>query len=151
MYRYDVLRPRKQLRKLITIICVLSVFFVLGAIVTEKDTVLEENIKYEENERKPDLGMKTKLDTLQESRRTAKDNDVFYLDGEQNNVVADDQLQIVTSRPMRRLPEALIIGVKKSGTRTLQQFLRLHPDICTPANEIHYFTRNYHKGLEWYR
>jgi [heparan sulfate]-glucosamine 3-sulfotransferase 3 len=28
----------------------------------------------------------------------------------------------------RHLPDALIIGVKKSGTRALLEFIRLHPD-----------------------
>lgn len=29
----------------------------------------------------------------------------------------------------RHLPDALIIGVKKSGTRALLEFVRLHPDV----------------------
>ncbi|KAL1470432.1 hypothetical protein MTO96_024314 [Rhipicephalus appendiculatus] len=29
----------------------------------------------------------------------------------------------------KRLPRALIIGVKKAGTRALLEFLRLHPDV----------------------
>lgn len=32
-------------------------------------------------------------------------------------------------RPARQLPSALIIGVKKGGTRALLEFIRVHPDV----------------------
>lgn len=51
----------------------------------------------------------------------------------------------------RRLPQALIIGVKKGGTRALLEFLRLHPDIRALGSEPHFFDRYYARGLEWYR
>lgn len=51
----------------------------------------------------------------------------------------------------KRLPQAIIIGVKKGGTRALLEFLRLHPDIRAVGAEPHFFDRNYDKGLEWYR
>ena len=51
----------------------------------------------------------------------------------------------------RRLPTALIIGAKKSGTRALLEFTRAHPHVRAYAQEAHFFDRNYHKGLEWYR
>jgi len=51
----------------------------------------------------------------------------------------------------RKLPEAIIIGVKKGGTRALLEFLKIHPDIRAPGPEIHYFDRYYEKGLDWYR
>lgn len=51
----------------------------------------------------------------------------------------------------RRLPQALIIGVKKGGTRALLEFLRLHPDIRALGSEPHFFDRHYARGLEWYR
>ncbi|KAL1116335.1 hypothetical protein AAG570_005830 [Ranatra chinensis] len=54
-------------------------------------------------------------------------------------------------RPVRRLPDALLIGVKKSGTRALLEFLRLHPDVRAAGSEIHFFDRHYHKGFNWYR
>lgn len=50
-----------------------------------------------------------------------------------------------------RLPDAIIIGVKKGGTRALLEFLKVHPDIRAPGPEIHFFDRHYHKGLDWYR
>nr|XP_057934218.1 heparan sulfate glucosamine 3-O-sulfotransferase 3A1-like [Doryrhamphus excisus] len=51
----------------------------------------------------------------------------------------------------KKLPQALIIGVKKGGTRALLEFLRVHPDIRAVGAEPHFFDRNYDKGLEWYR
>jgi len=51
----------------------------------------------------------------------------------------------------RKLPDAIIIGVKKGGTRALLEFLKVHPDIRAPGPEIHFFDRHYHKGLDWYR
>ncbi|KAH8348311.1 hypothetical protein KR084_006386 [Drosophila pseudotakahashii] len=53
----------------------------------------------------------------------------------------------------RRLPQALIIGVRKCGTRALLEMLYLHPRIQKAGGEVHFFDRdeNYLKGLEWYR
>ncbi|XP_067914045.1 heparan sulfate (glucosamine) 3-O-sulfotransferase 3-like [Heterodontus francisci] len=52
---------------------------------------------------------------------------------------------------LRRLPEALIIGVKKGGTRALLEFMRLHPAVRALGAEPHFFDRHYSKGLQWYR
>lgn len=54
-------------------------------------------------------------------------------------------------RGARRLPHALIVGVKKGGTRALLEFLRLHPDIRALGAEPHFFDRHYARGLTWYR
>ncbi|XP_068193763.1 heparan sulfate glucosamine 3-O-sulfotransferase 3B1a [Antennarius striatus] len=51
----------------------------------------------------------------------------------------------------KKLPEAIVIGVKKGGTRAMLEFLRLHPDVRAVREEPHFFDRNYDKGLEWYR
>lgn len=51
----------------------------------------------------------------------------------------------------KKLPQAIIIGVKKGGTRALLEFLRQHPNIKAPGPEVHFFDKNYHLGLEWYR
>lgn len=54
-------------------------------------------------------------------------------------------------RGVQRLPQAIIIGVKKGGTRALLEFLRTHPDVRAPGPEVHFFDKNYPKGLDWYR
>ncbi|XP_043941076.1 heparan sulfate glucosamine 3-O-sulfotransferase 3B1-like [Protopterus annectens] len=51
----------------------------------------------------------------------------------------------------KKLPQAIIIGVKKGGTRALLEFLRVHPDIRAVGAEPHFFDRNYDKGFRWYR
>ena len=51
----------------------------------------------------------------------------------------------------RRLPSALIIGAKKSGTRALLEFMRAHPHVEALAQEAHFFDKHYDEGLQWYR
>ena len=51
----------------------------------------------------------------------------------------------------RNLPQAIIIGVKKAGTRALLEYLRMHPNIKAPGPEPHFFDKHYEKGLNWYR
>ncbi|XP_069475159.1 heparan sulfate glucosamine 3-O-sulfotransferase 1-like [Ambystoma mexicanum] len=52
-----------------------------------------------------------------------------------------------------RDPQAIIIGVRKGGTRALLEMLNLHPDVVAAASEVHFFDQdeNYDKGLAWYR
>ncbi|KRY29184.1 Heparan sulfate glucosamine 3-O-sulfotransferase 3B1 [Trichinella spiralis] len=52
---------------------------------------------------------------------------------------------------LKRLPDAIIIGVKKAGTRATLEYLRLHDQIKAPGPEVHFFDRNYKYGLDWYR
>ncbi|XP_055973872.1 heparan sulfate glucosamine 3-O-sulfotransferase 3B1-like [Sorex fumeus] len=51
----------------------------------------------------------------------------------------------------KRLPQAIIVGVKKGGTRALLEFLRVHPDVRAAGAEPHFFDRSYDRGLAWYR
>ncbi len=51
----------------------------------------------------------------------------------------------------QRLPDAIIIGAKKSGTRALLKFIGAHPNVSTAGAEVHFFDRFYHMGLDWYR
>lgn len=75
---------------------------------------------------------------------------------ERTVVVANNSL----SSCEKKLPSAIIIGVKKSGTYALLRYLSINPHIV-PAlkinkcnlNEIHYFDQdvNYARGVEWYK
>ncbi|XP_059835693.1 heparan sulfate glucosamine 3-O-sulfotransferase 2-like [Hypanus sabinus] len=51
----------------------------------------------------------------------------------------------------KRLPRAIIVGVKKGGTRAVLEFIRVHPDVRALGTEPHFFDRNHEKGLDWYR
>ena len=50
------------------------------------------------------------------------------------------------------LPDFIIIGTQRGGTTSLYTYLTAHPKIA-PARvkEVHYFSVNYEKGLDWYR
>lgn len=45
----------------------------------------------------------------------------------------------------------LVVGTMKSGTSTLSDYLKIHPEIGIPENEVHFFDLHFDKGLEWYR
>uniref|UniRef100_A0A8D0GSD4 Sulfotransferase n=1 Tax=Sphenodon punctatus TaxID=8508 RepID=A0A8D0GSD4_SPHPU len=51
----------------------------------------------------------------------------------------------------KRLPHAIIVGVKKGGTRAVLEFIRGHPAVRALGTEPHFFDRNYQRGLDWYR
>ncbi|XP_062875012.1 heparan sulfate glucosamine 3-O-sulfotransferase 1 [Trichomycterus rosablanca] len=70
-------------------------------------------------------------------------------DGISNEVDQSDQNRTLT----RRLPDIIIIGVRKGGTRALIEMLSLHNSIAAAKTEVHFFDSDerYHRGLEWYR
>lgn len=47
----------------------------------------------------------------------------------------------------------LLIGAQKCGTTWLANVIMQHPDVFTPAKELHFFNEadNYKKGISWYR
>ncbi|XP_071387077.1 heparan sulfate glucosamine 3-O-sulfotransferase 6 [Centroberyx affinis] len=62
-----------------------------------------------------------------------------------------NNISIANTFGSKKFPQAIIIGVKKGGTRALLEFLRIHPDVRAVGAEPHFFDRFYDKGLEWYR
>lgn len=52
----------------------------------------------------------------------------------------------------RHLPDIIIIGVRKGGTRALLEMLSLHDSIAAARSEVHFFDSDVHyqQGLEWY-
>ncbi len=45
----------------------------------------------------------------------------------------------------------LIIGVGKSGTSSLHQYLSQHPQVINPyEKELHFFSENFEAGIDWY-
>jgi len=44
----------------------------------------------------------------------------------------------------------LIIGAAKSATTWLQQSLQADSAVCMPDAELHYFSREHHRGDDWY-
>ena len=58
-----------------------------------------------------------------------------------------------TSNRAKKLPDCILIGVRKGGTRALLDMLNLHSSIRVANFEVHFFDNetNYNKGLDWYR
>ena len=52
----------------------------------------------------------------------------------------------------KRYPDAIIIGVRKGGTRALLNMLNIHPQVMAAKGEVHFFDRdeNYERGGKWY-
>lgn len=50
-----------------------------------------------------------------------------------------------------RLPTFLVIGAMKSATTSLTHYLDAHPDVYCLQDELHFFSRYYDQGLDWYR
>lgn len=50
-----------------------------------------------------------------------------------------------------RLPAFLLIGAAKAATTWVSEQLRHHPALWLPKAEPHYFSSEYHRGLDWYR
>lgn len=76
------------------------------------------------------------------------------LTGELNELEIMPKYRLLSKRGeqlTRHLPGVLIIGVKKSGTRALLEFIRLHPYVRSAGCEVHFFDRHYNRGLQWYR
>lgn len=53
---------------------------------------------------------------------------------------------------LRHDPDFIIIGAQKGGTTSLFHYLNQHPQLNLPSKkEIHFFTKNYHRGLKFYK
>lgn len=54
---------------------------------------------------------------------------------------------------LKRLPKAIIIGVKKSGTATLHIVLNLHPNVVVSDHNTYFFfnLKNFNRGLKYYK
>ena len=49
------------------------------------------------------------------------------------------------------MPNFLIIGAQRSGTSSLNHYLRQHPQVfMAPGKELRFFNRNFERGLGWY-
>ncbi|KAL2100907.1 hypothetical protein ACEWY4_002668 [Coilia grayii] len=86
-----------------------------------------------------------------ENEIDSRADDWDEMKGEQRSLEESAMSGYLNGSETKKLPQAIIIGVKKGGTRALLEFLRVHPDIRAVGAEPHFFDRNYDKGLEWYR
>ena len=52
---------------------------------------------------------------------------------------------------VKRLPDCIIFGVQKCGTKALAEFLKTHPNVSFDSRQTYFFSQSYEKGLDWYR
>jgi hypothetical protein len=52
--------------------------------------------------------------------------------------------------PQHRLPDFVIVGATKAATTWLSHNLSAHPEVFLPSQELHYFSRFYDRGEDWY-
>jgi predicted TIM-barrel enzyme len=51
----------------------------------------------------------------------------------------------------RNLPDCIIIGAQKAGTRALITFINLHPEVVSAKAETNFHSKNFIRGFDWYR
>ena len=57
----------------------------------------------------------------------------------------------MTSSSNGLMPDFLVVGTQKAGTTWLMRKLGAHPDVYMAPRQLHYFDREYHRGIDWYR
>lgn len=82
---------------------------------------------------------------LREQSKAPSSSDGHWTDAKLKN------MSVAQKYGNKKLPNALIVGVKKGGTRAVLEFIRIHPDVRALGTEPHFFDRNYDRGLDWYR
>lgn len=73
------------------------------------------------------------------------------------NSVAEDYYKF-SSKPadekcVKRIPQAIIIGIMKAGTTTMSRFLAAHPQVAVRVekSETNYFSHHFNEPLSWYK
>ncbi|KAK2820625.1 hypothetical protein Q5P01_023584 [Channa striata] len=100
----------------------------------------------------PSIRTAASRDLLNDEPETDRADEWDEMRGEQHRAPEPSAMSSFSNGSgSKKLPQAIIIGVKKGGTRALLEFLRVHPDIRAVGAEPHFFDRNYENGLEWYR
>jgi len=101
------------------------------------------------------LAQKTSLhnDNTISINMASKDNNRISWGSKDNNRIDWSSDKYRPRSRVRRLPRALIVGVRKCGTRALWTFLSLHPQIVAPATVTRFFNTDnlYKKGFDYYR
>lgn len=75
-----------------------------------------------------------------------------YFDKSQKAALLSGHASNKTGR-IKRLPQSIIIGARKCGTRALLKFLGINNRIRVVDSEVHFFDKpeRYQRGLDWYR
>lgn len=84
--------------------------------------------------------------TSDEDPEEEDDSGDAFQDAEDEQLCAD----LSVAPQHQALPGAVIFGTKKGGTRALLEFLNIHSQIKRAKNEVHYYDKNFSRGLDWY-
>jgi len=79
-----------------------------------------------------------------ESEEDAED---AFNDIEDDDVICADYNAVPREK---KLPQAVVIGVRKGGTRALLEFINMNSRIRRAKSETHYYDNHHEKGLGWY-
>lgn len=111
-----------------------------GTAITRSKINVGNDISEPSNSPEPDVMVLATIPSFRKEENLTATDDILYIDKSE-----------VGWQP--RLPKALIIGVRKGGTRALFDILARHPSVQACPREVHFFDHqeNYELGLDWYR
>jgi hypothetical protein len=72
-----------------------------------------------------------------------RQNDITPPADEQQPQTFITNIHLKLENKVRRLPQALIIGNQKCGTQAVVEFMKSHPLVVAPSNEIFFFNNDY--------
>ncbi|CAL4147510.1 unnamed protein product, partial [Meganyctiphanes norvegica] len=150
---------------LVSLACVVTlyihsdvVYFIKGAPIRDVSLTSPAQSIYKENsdpqaKDKDMMNNSPELDSIRNSLPAHINNKTLWESGR-------DPSHIQLQGKKKRLPQAIIFGVKKCGTHALTDMISLHPQVVHAKRyEMHFFEKNtitgrdkkYQMGLEWYR
>ena len=112
----------------------------------ERVIIEERTAGHNETEDNSDYDYDDMSATSDEDHEEEDDSGDAFQDAEDEQLCAD-----ISAAPQHQaLPGAVIFGTKKGGTRALLEFLNMHSQIKRAKNEVHYYDKNFARGLDWY-
>ena len=96
-----------------------------------------------------DITIATTSSRESDNHRSVHSNHIPYVNNLNCSSRGDSEYDV---DERKRFPTAIIIGVKKGGTRALLNMLEAHPDVVSAHRELHYFDyeENFKRGVEFY-
>ena len=120
-------------------------------ITTSKSADKITTLKSADEQKNENETIKTEHDATNQKKSSSKS--LKGGDGNNTNEIRPIAKHTDTDVCVKRLPQAIVAGIQKSGTSALLTFLERHPQIvaCMSPQETQFFTVHYNAGLEWYR
>jgi len=86
-------------------------------------------------------------DFLEDEDDSEEDSEDAFSDIEDEDMICSGYNAVPRHK---KLPEAVVIGVRKGGTRALLEFINMNSRIRRAKSETHFYDNNYEKGRSWY-